>query len=172
VLCFLYFLLPFFPILTQIDKQKTKRTLDQYKAKRNGLQLYLNLYELWIKNYGIVLKQLKVSEEIKSARQWAKKLDHKEKEIRSLAAYHLAHENSPSDSIIEKLIERITEEREASVLEVVLFGLARHLKAKHLEDLVNAQEKFAQLGHSKGDLFKGVTYNLKMMKVQLQRDAR
>ena len=97
--------------------------------------------------------------------QWAKKLSSDKLEERTVAAYVLARKESKASVTREAFIERLTQEKDPLVRDVILFGLSRHatiedqaaLKAAH-----KALEKERKEGSTDITL-KGTIYSLELM---------
>jgi hypothetical protein len=129
------------------------------------VELGLKIYQSWEKGYKEILTQLATIKSVSNDRQWAKKLSSDKLEERTIAAYVLARKDSKASVTREVFIERLTQEKDPVVRDVILFGLSRHatiedqaaLKAAH-----KALEKERKEGSTDVTL-KGTIYSLELM---------
>lgn len=125
----------------------------------------LKIYQTWEKGYQEILTQLDVVKSVDSDRAWAKKLASEKLEERTIAAYVLARDESSAKVAGKAFIERLVQEKDPLVRDVILFGIARHATnddRKALQSARDALETERKTGSTDATL-KGTIYSLDLM---------
>ena len=143
------------------EKAKTKVKNLAFEVERG-----LKIYQSWETGFKEIMDQLKVLEECGSdLAAWTGKLSNHPMPVRTIAAYVLSRKDQNHGRAAKTLLERVTQEKDAAIRDVLLFGLARHANKAHLDELKSARafyEKKRKEG-SKDPSLKGTIYSLDLM---------
>lgn len=125
----------------------------------------LKIYQTWEKGYQEILAQLKIVKTVDRDKTWAKKLASDKLEERTIAAYVLARQESDRKVARESFIERLVQEKDPLVRDVILFGIARHAKSEDRKALQSAREalEIERKTGSTDPTLKGTIYSLDLM---------